>query len=246
MLPFQDIATANVEKDADYVVGASKTLAAGIYPATLINLFVRNSPGGATGIVTQWKLDDGQEYSETVYITTRAGKPTYVDKRTGKDKFLPGYQMVDDICLLLGDTPLNQTFFENKIVKIYDYTAQKDVPTEVPVATKLLGKKANLCIVNVKKNKQVKDADGNYVSTAEEYSTNELEKVLSSERKTANEVRANGDAAFANTWDSVHTGTVRDKRTIKDQTTGSNPTAGTAGTAASSTGNAAPAKSLFG
>ena len=243
MLPFQNTATANVEKDADYVVGASKTLSTAIYPATLINLFVRNAPSGATGIVTQWKLDDGQEYTETVYITTRAGKPTYVDKRSGKDKFLPGYQMVDDICLLLGDTPLNQTFFENKIVKIYDYTTQKDVPTEVPVATKLLGNKANLCIVNVKKNKQVKDAEGNYVSTADEYSTNELEKVLSSERKTANEVRANGDAAFANTWDSVHTGTVRDKRTIKDQTTGSSSTVGTA---ASSTGSAAPAKSLFG
>lgn len=162
----------------------------------------------------------GKEYSETIYVTNAKGENFYHPKDGNgnpdpkKKNTMPGYVQVDDICLLISGKPLNEQDSEEKIVKIYDYEAKKEVPTSVPVLVELLGGDIRFAIQQAKEDKNQKDeSTGEYKPTGETRDTNNIEKSFHFETKmTVVEIRNEAtEPTFHDAWAAKNRGVVRDK-----------------------------------
>ena len=243
--------TANMEAARDSVGGGSFVLESDIYEMYLKLAYVGKAKSGAnfmTLILT--REGEEREYREDVYFTSGDDKgnlPYYV--KNDKQFPLPGYTIVSDLCLILGGAPLEETEFEEKVAKVYDYEAKAELPKTVMVPSELLGKKLLVGIQKILDVKQQKDASGNYVDTDETRESNSIDKLfdLDSRMTVLEAVNQAEEAVFYNTWIEANRGKVRDntKRTKK----GDKPTQGGntgAPPKASGAAPSAPKKSLFG
>lgn len=202
------------------------------------------SSGGAQYVHIEGDIN-GREYRETIYVTNRKGENYFLNQSDKSKKVaLPGFTIVDEICLVTTDQPLAAQPTEEKIVNIYDFDQKKDVPTSVPVLTALTDKMVTLGIGQQLENKSEKDSAGNYQAIPDTRTVNVIEKVFHYETKiTVPEARANKAPEFYQAWVDRNRGQVRDKRTIKEGgDAGSSGRPGGAPAAAS----AAPKTSLFG
>ena len=148
------------------------------------------------------------------------------------------------------DAPLSAQDVEDKSVNIYDFDARKDVPTVVPVLVGLLNQEITFTIEKQLGYKQVKNAQDQYVDTAEEQEKNELNKFFHTETKLTVTEAENGleEGVFYHKWleanvDENGVGKVRDKRkgSKGGAATGKPPVPG-----APASASTAPRKSLFG
>lgn len=250
---FANLNTDDLEKSEDRLGGGFKALETDIHIMTIKALYAGQSDGGALSLNLIADVN-GNEYRETFWITNKkkenffyskdekdkmAKDPTY----KGKKAPLPGFTVADDICLIATDLPLAQQKTEEKVIKLYDFDAKKELPKTVDMITAAIGKKIALGVLKVLENKN--ELVGNeYVPTAEERELNTTDKVFHPEQKiTVAEARdGQTEAKFWDSWLDRNKGKIRDKRTIKDGAggapRGAAPTAG--GSAA-----AAPRKSLF-
>jgi hypothetical protein len=216
------------------------------YDSKITMAYAIQSAGGAHGVVLTADIG-GREYRETLYVTNRKGENFFLNKDDKTKKVpLPGFTVVDDICLATTEKPLAEQNTEEKVVNVYDADAKKEVPKSVPVLVDLLGKTVTLGIVNQLVNKNEKQGD-EYVPTAETRNENVIEKVFHTPTKmTMVEARqGKTEGAFFQTWLDRNKGNVRDRRTIKDGAgagTAGRPGAPTSGGAS----GGAPKKSLFG
>lgn len=250
---FENLKTDDLEETQDRL-GGFQPLKTDIYSGVIKMAYAGQSQGGARN-VTVIVDADGREYRETAYITNKKGENWFLNKDDRTKKVpLPGFTMIDDICVASSGSPLAEQETEDKMVKVYDPEAKKELPKSVPVLTGLIGKPISLGIVEILENKQVKEGN-DYVPTAETKVSNVIDKVWHTESKmTVAEARAGADnGAFWNSWLERNKHQVRDRRTIKDGVAGPGqaktgapgakranagpPQAGTAG---------APRKSLFG
>ena len=92
--------------------------------------------------------------------------------------YLSGFTTVNDLALLTTGQLLANATTENKVIKIWNKDQAKEVPTEVPCITALHGKPIKLGILEEITFKQTKDANGNYVDTAETRTSNVINKVF--------------------------------------------------------------------
>lgn len=185
--------------------------------------YAGKSAQGAQFVAFVFNDTDGKEYRETFYITNRNGKNYFMvkdkdGKETGKKKALPGFDHVNDICLVTTEKPLSDQATEDKTVKVYDADAKAEVPKSVPVLIDLLGKKVYLAIYKKLENKSEKDGSGGYTPIADTRDVNTVEKVFHYPSKvTVLEATSGADeATFYDNWVEAHKGKVQDKRTIKD------------------------------
>ena len=80
------------------------------------------------------------EYRETFWITNKNGDNFFIDKNDAKKKVpLPGFTIIDDLCLVSTNKPLAQQPAEDKVMNIYDVEA-KEMPKSVPMLVNLIGK----------------------------------------------------------------------------------------------------------
>lgn len=245
-------------------LGGYQPLETGVYTGKIKLAYAGQSAGGAQNVTLLVDLGQGREYRETVYVTNKAGENWFPNKDDPKKKVpLPGFTVIDDICLVTTGKPLAEQDVEERIAKIYDVTEKKEINKSVPVLVELLGLEVSLGIGKLLENKSVKQGD-EYVPSAETRVSNVIEKVFHTEtRMTVVEAR-NGveKAAFWDAWEERNKGQVRDKRTIKDGQAGANggpPMGGFAGrpgnrapgappmaNGQAGAAAAAPRKSLFG
>lgn len=75
-----------------------KTLPAGLYPAVVDKAYIKESQSGAKGLVVDFnvQMPDGEvkPYSYIAWVASgdeKGNKSTYTDKKTGKERPLPGY-----------------------------------------------------------------------------------------------------------------------------------------------------------
>lgn len=243
---FSNATTEGLEESEDRV-GGFQPLDTDAYDTTIKVAYAGQSSGGAQ-CVTLIGDAGGKEYRETIYWTDRKGQNFYLNKNDQTKKLpLPGFTILNDICLCATDKPLAEQATEEKIVNIYDYDQKKEVPTSVPVLVDLVGKVVTLGIVRNLENKNVKQGN-EYVPTADTRETNNIEKVFHTETKgTVVEARNGQDpGAFFATWVERNKGNVRDKRTLKEGQAG---TAGRPGAPAGgppTSGGQPERKSLFG
>jgi hypothetical protein len=226
----------DVKETKDTVGGGFSIRASGIYDALVKMAYLGKSSGGAMSLSCIFDID-GSEYSETLYLTNKEGKPYYTDKE-GAKHYLAGFLSGDALALLTTGKPLSDCATERKVVDLYNFEQKKKIPTQVDCVSSLLGHKVKLGIIQEKSFKSAKQPDGTYKETADTRETNVIDKVFhATSGKTVNEFRAKvAEAEFMPKWAEKWTGKVKDK------TAGKTPAAGTP---RSSTPAAKPTSSLF-
>jgi hypothetical protein len=145
-----------IETDSDRL-GGGFVWDGGAYPVTILAAYAGKSKGGAGSMSFEVQGDDGRKFKFTEWVTSgdaKGNKPYY--ERDGKKSYLPGFNNVNAISMFCAKKELNALAFETKILKLRDYEQKKDVPTEVPMAVELIGKKFILGLEKHEVNKTIK------------------------------------------------------------------------------------------
>lgn len=242
---FKNLTTDNMAEAKDTLGGFSR-LESDVYPAVIKMAYAGQSQHGAHNVTVVADVN-GQEYRETLYVTNRKGENFYVDKNDKSIRHpLPGFTVVDDLCLLTTGHALAEQEAEPKVVKVYNPEEKKEVPTEVPVLMDLIGKTIQLGIIKRIEDKTAKnDQSGEYEPTGETRETNQIDKIFHVESgRTVSEYRHEIDPAeFLPAWTKRNQGKTRDV----SQAGKGNAPAGNAGSGRPGGGERKPAsKSLFG
>lgn len=213
-------------QERDSVGGGSRIIDGGVYGATITMAYLQKSQlknyngvqsGGALGVHLTFMTDTGKEVRQSIYITSgvdKGEKPTYTDKKTGEEHYLPGYLLVNSLtCLTIGKELHEELDEELKAVPIYNFEAKADVPTKVPVLLELIGQKVK---IGVAKNLFTKKKlDGNvYVPTGEDGEQNEVIKFFRYEddMTTGEILEGKTEAKFVNDFKAKYEGQLIDKR----------------------------------
>lgn len=241
---FGNLTAEGLEESQDRLGGFSP-LETDIYVGKIKALYAGESSGGAMSVSLIAEMG-GKEYRETFYVTNKKKENFFYNKDDKTKKVpLPGFTIVDDICLITTGKPLAEQESEDKVINVYDPEQKKELPKTVPMLTGVIGQNIALGILKQLENKSTKQGD-EYVPTADTREVNVVDKVFHPEVKLTVAEARNGQEQpkFWDAWVDRNKGQTRDKRTIKDGagTAGAPPKSG----AAPAAGQAAPRKSLFG
>ena len=226
--PFGKLNNDGLEKSEDRLGGSGfGAVETDLYKAVIKAMYAGVSGSGAQNVTVIATLENGKEYRETVYVTDRNGNNWFHPKKgdgsrnTALKNPLPGFTVIDDICMCTTEKPLCDQDFEEKVFNVYDFEAKKELPKNVQMATDVIGKTVTLAIQKSIENKSVKDGD-KYVPTADTREVNNIEKVIHTESGfTYAEVRESAEEPkFAAEWLEKNKGQTRDKRSIKDGAAG--------------------------
>lgn len=241
---FDKLGTEGLEKTEDRVGGGFSVLDTDIYKGKLKAAYAGKSSGGAMSITLLFNPEGQREYRETVYITKKTGENFYV--KDGKKYPMPGFSLIDDLCLILTEEPLSAQETEEKVVNVYNPDEKKELPTSVQMLTGLLDKEISFAIQKVLENKSVQQGN-DYVDTAETREINNIVKAIhTASGMTILEAReGKEEPVYGPKWLEKNKGQVYDKRTIKDGAGAPGRPAPNRG-AAPAGGESAPRKSLFG
>lgn len=212
-----------VEEQTDSLGGYS-LFESGLYTDTVKLVFFGKSQSSDAQFAEIHMDIGGQNMSERIYFTNGKGENTY--SKDGKDYFLPGFEMLNDLCLITTGSELVdlEDSIEEKTVKLYDYEAKKDLPKNVPCLTAVMGEKVTAAIIKQTVDKQKKsDATGNYENTGETRDENVFSKFFDVDSGMTVPEAHKGDeeATFIHAWDKKNTGVTRDRS--KGVTNGSAP-----------------------
>ena len=199
-----------IEKEKD-VLPEGRILESGLYKGTVDMVYLDTNAKGTKLIVIHMKRGS-RIYKFTNYISNRQGGYTYVDKKTGQNKPLPGYSLMDSFFkLMTGQGIADQTVVEKK-VKVWDYATSKEQPKDVLVFEHLLNKEMSAGILNVSSEKTTKESEWKQ-GTGEFRESNEFDKFFDpSTGQTISEKEANKDASFLLKWKERNDGKTRIKK----------------------------------
>ena len=199
-----------IEAPKDSVGGSGGNVASALYDATIDMAYMDKSQHGAQGVVLHFKLDEGRFYKQTIWITDRTGK--HIWNKGGRKGYMPGFVIFDEMAvLLLGTDASKIPPPENKTIKVYDFTARKELNVEKPVLMAFLGKRIKLGIIEFK--------EDHYMDTKTWSEKNDINKVFGIDGMTVSEKIAGlGASDFAEKWAEKFAGNVIDKR--KESKTG--------------------------
>jgi hypothetical protein len=250
---FGNLNNDGLEESQDRI-GGFRVRESGAYLGTIKLAYAGKSANSkARSVTIVVDLGDG-EYRETFWVTNKDDLNFYMGKGDdSKKKFpLPGFTVIEDLCLVTTNKPLSEQPAEEKMVNIYDFDQKKEVPTAVPMLVELLGKEVILGIQKVLRNKQVRNAtSGEYEDTADSREENAIDKIFHSPSKlTVVEARKGiQTATFYGAWVERNTGNTLDRRSIKDGASAQGGRSGRpngAGGPPKANGAAKPTTSLFG
>jgi hypothetical protein len=157
--PFANTANTtneSIETDSDRLGGSFIWDSAAVL-VTILSAYAGKSKGGAGSMNLEVQGPDGRKFKFTEWVTSgdaKGNKPYY--EKDGKKSYLPGFNNMNAIAMFCAKKELNALTFETKIVKLRNFDTKTDVPTEVPMATELLGKQFILGVVKVEENKTKK------------------------------------------------------------------------------------------
>lgn len=236
----------DIQQDQDRL-GGSKVFESGLVDFEIEHAFFTKSKGGALALNVRHVDDKGTRHDEQFWVTSgdSKGNKNYYEK-DGAKFYLPGFLTADSLALLAAKKPLSDLTVEDKVLKLYDFDAKKELPTNVKAVVDLFGKKITAGVLKevVDKNKDTgqKNADGSkiYAPTGESREQNVVDKYFrATDGFTVPEIVGGATASeFKKQWADRNTGAVRDKRSNKS---GAPTPSGSAG----SSQQQKPAKSLF-
>ena len=204
-----------VKEEVDNIGGGGFILDSGVHDIHIDLAFIGKSKGGAMSLTIHGKSTTGVTLRNTLWITSgdaKGNKTTYTDKKTKQEVFLPGFAIANHICMLTAGKEIFDLDTETKTIKLYDFTAAKDVSTDVQTIPDIMNQSVKMGVIKQIVDKNVKDGTGNYVPSGETREENEIDKVFHGESgKTVVELRAKGEAEFIGTWEDKWTGEVRNR-----------------------------------
>lgn len=196
------------EKEQDF---SKRTVDSGVYEAEIKMAFAGQSSGGARSVTLQLKLENGKDYSETVYVSNREGKNVY--EKDGKEYYLPGFLLINNIAVLATERNLFDLAedVETRTVKLYDYDLRKEVATDVPAIIPLIGKRIKVAILEKEEEKNTLNTSTNkYEPSGEFRIKNEMVKVFNPDtNQTVPEMRDEKDASVITDWLEVNQGKLK-------------------------------------
>lgn len=248
---FENLTTdSSIAEDKDVLGGGRQLFDTDVYRATVGMAYGKKSDGGALAVALTFKLADGREFQKDVYTTNRNGQNFY--ERDGAKHYLPGFNLVNSLCLLTTGKELSQLPIETKTVKVWNKDSKAEVPTPVPVLVDLIGKECYVAIERLIEDKTAKnDSTGAYEPTGEIVEANDLAKIFCAREgfdgMTQTEIKAARDGKapevlFKDQWVEKYKGQVRNK--AKGAAAGGNAGAPRAG-APKPAAAAKPTSSLF-
>ena len=212
---FDNLTDDGLEETKDVAGGGGyQPLASDIYEATIKLAYAGKSSSSDAQSITIHADINGNEYRETVWITSGKGVNYYVSKEDNKTRIpLPGYSTINDLCLLATREALAEQKTEEKVVKLWNRQERKELPTPVQVLTDLIGKQVKLGILREIIDVTARNDAGNYVPTGETRSQNVISKVFDVDtNKTVNEFRKKVEnPEFAEVWLSQNQGKDRNR-----------------------------------
>lgn len=204
--------TNEVEKDT---LGGGGPLATDVYDLTLKAAYMDAAKSKAISVNLLLETSNGRRVNVTEYITSgeaKGCKPYY--EKDGKKFPLPGYAKINTLCQLLTGKTIDQLSTEDKVLKLYDFTARQETNQTKKVITELTGKTLQAGVFKVIEDKKSKnEATGNYDPTGETREVNEVVKFFNTEGKTLEETLSGKDATFKQEWLTAHQGKTKDKST---------------------------------
>jgi len=203
--------TTDELKPSKDTLGGFQLLDSNVYATHVKMAYITQSSGGATGIALELSIEGiTQTHMETVWVTSKEGKNYYL--KDGQKNPLPGFTLINDLCLLTTEAPLLAQEVEEKKVEVYDWEIKGKAIKSMPVLVDLIGKAVFAGILKQKVNKRVADAAGVYVATAETRDENVLHKFFHcATSQTANERQADAEAHFREHWEGRYTGVLLDR-----------------------------------
>ena len=245
--PFGNLKTEGLEQAQDRLGGGFQPRESNVYDFKIKAFYAGVADSGAQNVSVIVE-DAAGEYRETIYVTNKKGENWFLNKEDQTKKVpLPGFTTINDICLLATGFPLADQEWEEKVIKLYDFEARKELNKSVMMATGLVGQEITLGLLQTLKNKGVKQADNSYIDGPEERTEVSIAKVFHTESKKTVVELENGveEADFYGKWAEKNKGAVIDKRTIKDGA-GGKPVSKAPPQAAGAAAGAPARKSLFG
>ena len=202
-------------KDTDFLGGKLST---DVYLAAVKMMYIDKNERGTVfaNIELVLKTANGtRNYNETIYMSNSKGEFTFIDKKTNKPAPLPGFVTVDTICKMATGKGVNEQETARKTIEVYDSKTKGKVNAEKEVVMSMLKQKVQVAIVQEVHNKNAKDASGNYVPTAETFTSTTIKKVFNAEGLTQTEVDAGkSEGEFKEAWLKANKDKVFDK-TVK-------------------------------
>lgn len=219
---FNNLTDAGLEKAEDRLGGGFSVRDTDIYTFKIKAAYAGKSAGGAMNVSLICEDSQG-EYRETIYITNKKGENFFV--KDGKKIPLPGFTIINDLCLIATNEPLSSQETEEKVIKLYDFEAKKEVPTAVPMIMSLVDAEVSFAIQKIIEDKNAKDDSGEYVPTGETREVNNIVKVFHTETKMTIVEAMNGaeEAKFWDAWVEKNQGKVYDKSTKDAKAQGGKP-----------------------
>lgn len=239
----------SINNEKDSVGGGFGPWESGLYPVTIDIAYLEKKQSGALFLNVVLKNDDGQEHREGLCIASgdAKGNKSYYEK-DGEKFFLPGFNHANALGLLSCGKELKdmEDSIEKKTIKLYNFDAGKEVPTDVDMVTDLVGQRVIVGLQKqiVDKNKK-NDQTGKYEPTGEVREVNEIDKVFRErDRMTVAEILAQAETPeFYDTWDQKWTGKTRNKASAANDANGG--MAGVPSAGGGAVGGGKPKTSLF-
>lgn len=166
---------ANVEGEKD-VLGGGGVLDTNVYPMKVKVAYFTTAASGAVAINLQGDVD-GKEVRQQFWVLSgndKGNKNTYT--KDGKEYYLPSFLTANSLALLTVGKELSQLDVEKKVIKLYDFEAKEERPTEVDVLVELTGQLIQAGIQKQTVDKNEKGDDGKYYPTGETREINEVVK----------------------------------------------------------------------
>ncbi|MGL4616530.1 MAG: hypothetical protein ACRCVV_22085 [Shewanella sp.] len=141
-------------QDNNESVGGWSADDSGVQAVILTAAYITVSKKGSSAVNFATKNKEGDERNHTIYFTNGKGEVFYTDKKTGEARKLPGYQILDNICLATCGKTFMQVYQAKQIktIDLYDSESRKEIPTQVPTLPAMCKKLVKLGIIKVSEN----------------------------------------------------------------------------------------------
>ena len=237
----------DIKESANTLGGAFGALDSDAYLMTIEAAYLGKSESGAQSLSIIAKTQEGREFRHTLWMTsgTAKGGKNYYEDKDGNKKYLPGFEMARHLALLAAGKELSDLDFEERVIKLYNSEAKKDMPTPVDMAVDLVGQQVYLGIMKQVVDKtQKNESTGAYEATGETREQNEIAKIFRAEDQlTVQEITGGQeDTPFFHGWVEKYKGTVQNRA----KGAAASGTAGAPKAAAANAANKRPTTSLFG
>lgn len=215
----------NTDYNANDAAAASKDIVGGqgfkalpsdVYDFTVNHAYLGKSSGGATSVNLELEAEGHGKRSFTVYVTNKQGGIKYEDKKTNQMEYLPGFLLIDSLCLLACGKPLLDLVkvTEKRSLELWNKEAKQKMPTDVDMLMPLLKTKVKAAVeLRIENKTKRNDQTGKYDPINEPRESNELIKFFRErDNMTVNEIRARlPEAKFMGEWLAVWQGKPNDK-----------------------------------